>query len=114
MKMYCESLIDVLKTLSSNSDDQLAYLNEIGIPGNIDEIALEFDDMAILAKKKYKDGEITENQYKLIEELEQKIDLLSGEDNSNFWTEDSLRNAKEWEEIRKLARACIESFSVKV
>ena len=111
MKQFREYLIKSLNILSLKSDAQLAYLDEIGVPGIIDELALEFDDIAIMAKQKQKEQEITENQYKLISELSEKLDLMSGEDKSHFWTEYSLKNDKEWEEIRELAKVCLEALS---
>jgi hypothetical protein len=39
MKNFREYLIESLNVLSLKSDAQLAYLDEIGVPGIIDELA---------------------------------------------------------------------------
>ena len=106
MEKFREYLTEALNLLSLKSDDQLKYLHEIGIYGIVDELALEFDDIAIMAEQKYAEGEISEEQYKIIKKLSEKLDFMSGKDKSHLWTEYALKNANEWEEIRELAKGC--------
>jgi len=109
---YLRLLIDSLFNLASSPDDQLLFLKRVGIPGCIDDLALEFSDRVVVAKQKYEEGEINERQYNLMIEIDKKLDAISGKENAYFWEEDGLRNSKEWEEIRKLSKDCLILFKV--
>ena len=110
MDTFTHMLITSLKVLSSEALGQLRYLGTLGISGNIDELALEFDDVALLAKVKYESNEITEEQYKLVERLATQLDEMSGIQNKQLWTEKALINAPQWKEVREHAKACLNAF----
>ncbi len=92
-----------------NADDQMAYLAQIG-GAHIDELALEHYDVALMAGGKLRQGEISKIQHDKILELDALLDRMSGAENAALWTEDALRHAEEWNEVRRLAHACLVSL----
>ncbi len=109
MQIFINALLDILKILSSEAEDQLLYLQTIG-GGSIDELALEFEELMLVAPSKLSSGEITKKQFSSIEFLNIKLDGLSENDKIENWTESALAKSDEWEEIRKLASGCIRQF----
>jgi 23S rRNA A1618 N6-methylase RlmF len=110
MDTFTQMLITSLKVLSSESVDQLRYLKALGISGNIDELALEFDDVASLAKVKYESQQMTKQQYQWVESLATQLDEMSGVQNEHLWTEKALMSAPQWQKIREHAKACLTAF----
>ena len=110
MDTFTQMLITSLKVLSWEAIDQLRYLGTLGISGNIDELALEFDDVALLAKVKYESREFNEEQYKFVERLSTQLDEMSGIQNKQLWTEKALINTPQWKEVREHAKACLNAF----
>jgi hypothetical protein len=110
MDTFTQMLITSLKVLSSEAVDQLRYLRALGISGNIDELALEFDDVASLAEVKYESHEMTKQQYKWVERLANQLDQMSGVQHKHLWTENALIKAPEWQKIRESAKACLTAF----
>ncbi|MGH9961032.1 MAG: hypothetical protein ACREBC_28585, partial [Pyrinomonadaceae bacterium] len=107
---FINALIDIIKLLAADAEEQLNYLAKIGVAGGIDELALEFEDVAILAQSKLNQGQINEIQYQKICDLNQKLIDMSGEENAVLWTEEALRESDDWKAVRRLARNCLEVF----
>ncbi|BBM03580.1 hypothetical protein [Microbulbifer sp. GL-2] len=108
MSKYINSLLEVLKILASSAQVQLRYLNGLGNP-SVDELALDFDDLFLMAPSKLEVGELTSQQFKNLEDLNSMFDQISGVD--RYWTASSLSEDREWEEIRKLASVCLRQFN---
>lgn len=109
MEIFIESLLKILKILASGSAEQLRYLKSIG-GASIDELALEFEELVLLAPSKFEVGDITQTQFSSIKLLNQKLDEFSGDDKASYWTESALIEKSEWEEVRKLAGECLVKF----
>ncbi len=104
-------LIDALRHLAMSPDDQMSYLAQIG-NGSVDELALEFGDVASMADARLKQGEISKAQHDKIVVLDAVLDRMSGRENAALWTADALRSSEEWEGVRRLAHECLRSLRV--
>jgi hypothetical protein len=68
----------------------------------VDEIAIEFDQWYQVMKRRR--SFFSSKQKRLLENLNRKLDDISGPENLHFWLEDALRTDAVWEAIRSLAR----------
>jgi hypothetical protein len=103
MKQHVESLIEVVRLLASPAPMQLQHLAAIGLPNGVDELALEFDDVAALAKGMRERGELSESQLVRLQALDDQLERMSGAVNAALWTADALAERREWAEVRRLA-----------
>jgi hypothetical protein len=110
MEFFTSATQKIMKTLSSEAGEQIQYLNSIG-SDSVDELALELEEIALLAPSKLESGEITQAQYSLIQLLNNKLDELSDNGKIDYWTESALFESSEWEEIRTLAKECLREFN---
>ena len=101
--MNSRHLFDTVKCLSLPAHEQLAVLSELGCPGVIDELALQFHDQAVIADQLLEQGEIEPKQLSIVKEIDTKLTNMSGQHNATVWTEDALKHSPFWLEIRQLA-----------
>lgn len=107
-------LQDALTALASDADAQLRYLKDQGVPGCIDELALDYDDMAAAANDMLQVGEIDIDQRDCIKSLNEFLKHFSGESNAHLWTPDALQSAAEWKQVRSMARNCLELLQLEL
>ena len=107
MSEYINALQELLKILSSPAQEQLSYLNDLG-DISLDELALEFDELFLLASTKLEAWELSQPQFKALNFLNSMLDKISNID--ECWTKSSLSERREWEEIRKLSNVCLKEF----
>jgi hypothetical protein len=100
-------LFGVLERLAAPAKDQIAYLRNLGTSPSVDELALELNDVAFLVPKLVEDGRISRQQADCITIIERKLSEMSGQHNFQLWTEDALRHAADWEDVRRLAAAAL-------
>lgn len=110
MSKYIKSFVEILKVLSLSAQKQLIYLIELGNP-SVDELALEFDDLFLLAPSKLDSGELTHEQFKLLNVINLKFEEMG--DLEKNWSESSLSNSEEWEELRGLAKLALSEMEKK-
>ncbi|MCG8351118.1 MAG: hypothetical protein MI924_25390 [Chloroflexales bacterium] len=103
MSDFIPLLIKTLRLLTRSADEQVCYLVNLGIKGNVDELALEYDDVMRLAQDQLDLGQITRFQYDSMQRLDQQLDEMSSSDKAYLWTEKALYDAREWSEVRKMA-----------
>jgi hypothetical protein len=107
-------LTDALKLLAAEPDSQLDHLRRLGRrlerKENIDELALEFDDIAPAVDLMLTNGEINKAQRDCVAELDRYLKQVSGQENAHLWTVEALPSAQEWKEVRRLARNCLQLF----
>jgi hypothetical protein len=53
---------------------------------------------------------LTEEQRSALIALDKRLDGMSGEKNAELWSEDTLQNSSEWEEVGREARKILDSF----
>ena len=98
---------EALTVLASDADSQLNYLDITGAPLCIDELALDFDAIAMATGDMLLKGEISEPVRKCAMELLNHLKGFSGEVNAHLWTPEALRSAAEWEQVRRMATQCL-------
>lgn len=103
-------LKEALNVLRSPADAQLEHLVSLGLPNGIDELALEFDDIAGAAEDMLECGELNQSQYDSVKKLSDLISKISGQHRSELWTTAALFLSEEWKAVRKLANECLRLF----
>ena len=103
-------VVKSLKLLASEATEQAAYLEKLDVPEIVDELALEFDDLAVLFDQQLQFGFLTESQVKALNAVDAAFDKMSGHANANLWTVDALHSKGEWRQIRELAKAALARF----
>ena len=103
-------LTDSLVILASMPENQLAHLRGLGVPFGVDELALEYDDIALAAESMFCDGELNEMQRDSVLDLNQLLKQMSGAQNPHLWTIKALRTAPEWSNVRQAAVRCLQQF----
>jgi len=96
-------LIDSLTLLSSPADAQLQYLRHLGDRIGVDELALEYDDIAAAAEDMRQSSELTAAQCDAAQRLRKYLMSISGASNWSLWTPEALYSASEWAEVRRMA-----------
>jgi len=94
---WLASLVAVLARLAAPADVQSTYLEQLGVGGSLDELALEFDDVF-----RPVEAQIENNSYwtEALASLRELDRALSSE--HLRWTGEALRDA-DWEQIPRLA-----------
>jgi hypothetical protein len=96
-------LKDAAAMLASQPDEQLRHLEEIGAPESLDELALQYDDIAAAANDMLLSGELSRPQYEAAVALDEFLLRMSGQDKQDLWLTERLFSASEWQEVRRLA-----------
>jgi len=86
--------------LAWTSDAQIEYLHGIGVGGLADELALEFDDLFAVHRTC---PDSLGPAGCVLADLDRTLERMSGEVNAHLWTDQALRSASEWHEVRALA-----------
>jgi hypothetical protein len=73
-----------------------------------DELALEFDHSWKTAADNHS---FTPEQRSVLTELDAVLGSISGREHAQLWTEQAMRDAPEWQQIRGFARRALESLS---
>lgn len=107
MSSRIESLVDAVAVLALNPEKQLEYLQEIGLPDGVDELALGYDAIAAAADDMVRLQELDLIQCKEIKKLNRMLQDMSGRDNAMLWTNEALFTADEWKDVRHLAEECL-------
>jgi hypothetical protein len=107
MNWRIQSLKNSLNTLASDAEAQLEHLRKLGLPGGIDELALEYDDIAAAADDMFRLHELDKNQCDSVKKLRNLLSRMSGKANSVLWTAEALCSAPEWKEVRSVAKECL-------
>jgi len=95
--------VRAIAVLALPAEGQLAFLDSIGVPHNVDELAWEFDDGRLLARQ-FVELQWTSAVFRAkVDPLNALLDEMSGEEHAELWTATALREAPEWERVRLLA-----------
>lgn len=90
--------------LASSAEEQLAFLVSVGIPEQVDELALEFDDGQLLVRQFRELQWVTAAFQAKVSPLNALLNEMSGEARAELWTSAGLRNSSEWSKVRLLAK----------
>ena len=91
----------VIELLASDPEHQIKYLEQLGVAPVADELGLEFDDVKNLKQ------ELPSEIKNILSILDKKLDSMGGADNSELWRIQALPSAKEWQEVRQLAKEAL-------
>jgi len=75
-----------------------------------DELALDFDSWFRTCVSNY-ESELSATQVATLRALDEALDRMSGETNSDLWTPEALRTSTEWEDVRRRAGEALKTFS---
>lgn len=95
-----------LQALAAPAEVQLQLFP--GLDWKVDELAIEFDQWYQVMKRRRSLFPVKAR--KLLEDLNSKLDEMSGPENSRFWLEDTLKTDVAWEMIRDLARHALNAI----
>jgi hypothetical protein len=95
-----------LQALAAPAEIQLQLFP--GFDWKVDELAIEFDQWYQVIKRRRTLFPVKAR--KLLEDLNKKLDEMSGPDNSRFWMEETLKTDSAWESIRDLARLVLNTM----
>ena len=97
-------LIDTLRALAAPADVQLARHPDL--TAGADAVAADFGDALRLASDCPQLG-LDDEQRDALDAVEELLERMSGAEGATPWTEEALRSAPEWEEVRTRARAAL-------
>ena len=92
----------VLQLLAADADDQLRYLQDAGISGVVDELALEFEDTLPFVARLVEHGRVPADARTTLDALDEALDRLS-DAGAQAWTEAALGSDPRWQRVRELA-----------
>lgn len=98
------SLLKALGRLALPAEEQIAHLSGRGLLPSADELALDLHDGAVLVPQFVAKGWLTSRDATVITAVDEMLERMSGPENVELWTVDALKQAPEWEEVRRRAR----------
>jgi uncharacterized protein YcaQ len=101
-------LAQSVELLGLAAEEQLKALTRLGFPENVDELALQFHDQAVIADQLSKIGKITARQLSIVKEIDRTLGEISGPKNAALWTPDALKESTIWEDVRRRAKSFFE------
>jgi hypothetical protein len=96
-----------LQLLAIPAEQQLDLLPDFVLKG--DELALEFDHWYIVSIGNYGE-EFTAAQKEAMKAIIELLDKMSGQKNSELWTERAIQEDEKWGQIRLLAKKALDEF----
>jgi hypothetical protein len=104
-------LQEALTRLAAPAEEQVAFLRELGVWPSADELALELDDVMRMLPEALNRGELSREEETLIRQVDDLLGTMSGEEKAELWDASQLALAKEWAEVRCLAKIARERLS---
>jgi hypothetical protein len=98
-----------LQLLSSSAPDQLLYLRSDGVPADVDELALELDDIEPLVPQLVERNLISRRAAKRISEVSELLSAMTGK--AALWTPEALENSEIWSDVRKRAALALQMLT---
>jgi hypothetical protein len=106
LKQLCLSL----RLLASDAQTQITHF--AGQPVVItDEMALDFDNWVRIIQTYW---DLSEEQNKIINQINAFLDRMSEKSEDSFWTDEALFTDEKWEEVRKFAKEGIAALKCSV
>jgi hypothetical protein len=95
-----------LQALAAPAEVQLQLFP--GFDWKVDELAIEFDQWYQVMKRRRAFFPAKAN--KLLDDLNHKLDEISGPENTRYWMEETLKTDAAWETIRDIARHALNAI----
>ena len=111
---YLEGFVDLfrssLEVLAATPTEQITYLADLGVPGGIDELALQFDDAMPMLPQLLTEGLVPEEAGAALTAVDAALTALNdGPD--ELWSEEGLA-APAWQTVRTLAADALRCLPV--
>lgn len=103
-----EQLRDALKVLAMPAEAQLQHVG--GLHADLDEIALEFDDIAPVRAALVDAGELTPAQASTIDAVDRQL-LDMSDAGPSRWTAEAASDGDDWRELRRLALLALDALT---
>jgi hypothetical protein len=101
--------VRAVAVLASDAEVQVAWLSRAFAESQavVDELALEFDNGFRLLPGFVDRGWIDPVAMPALAELDEQLDVMSGDHNRTLWNAEALATRPEWDRVRILARAAL-------
>jgi hypothetical protein len=97
-------LYEALRALSEDPGNQIAWLGDM----HPYELGLVFDDIFPVVPALVADGVVSSDRaLSVLQEIDDALNEMSGQDNAALWTHDAIRRREEWARVRSLAREAL-------
>lgn len=94
-------LNECLMALAMEPEEQIRWIG----CAHPDELGLAFDDGFRLIRSLELDGVVLPSEARtILDEISRRLDMMSGAQNAELWTEAAIRTDPQWVELRLLAR----------
>ncbi len=108
-------LKEAIQHLADSYESQCGYLRSLsGDHLLVEELALEFDDIAPAFLSGQSRSAIGEGAAVLIQQLSNLLAQMSTANNVVVWTEEGLRDSPAWSEVRTIAALCVRSLPINI
>ncbi len=96
-----QELNEGLVALAMEPEDQIRWIGQ----AHPDELGLAFDDGFRLIPSLELEGVVIPAEARtILDEISRRLDLMSGAENAELWTEAAIRTHPRWVDLRLLAR----------
>ena len=107
MLLY-DNFVEIVRQLSMSAKEQIMKLEGTVVT---DEVASDFSEIGMLyAQKLLSCGWITQEQFGLAQEIEEKLKEMSQK--KELWNNDALSNSVEWKDCRKRGKNLLQTLEV--
>jgi hypothetical protein len=97
-------LRDALTALASEPNEQVRWIGS----AHPDELALTFDDAYRLLPTLVAEGaQLSEIALATLKAIDEALDAMTGERNSELWTIEAIRTNRRWADLRTLAHEAL-------
>jgi hypothetical protein len=99
--------MEAVSRLAAEPAAQRAYLASLGLSADVDELALEFNDVAAARDDMRALSELSADEHRAVAEIDRLLRHMSGEANAHLWTQGALVTSARWKEVRVRAQECL-------
>lgn len=103
-----ERLRGALHVLALPPDMQIQHVRDLHV--DLDEIALEFDDIAPVRVALVESGEMSPAQALAVDEVDRQL-LEMSEAGPGRWTDEAATEGEDWKELRRLAGRALQALA---
>ncbi len=104
-------LQQALGRLAAPADDQIEYLETLGVAPSADELALELDDLVRQIPMAVQAGVLSIEAEIAIRRVDEKLDSMSSTQHSDLWWTNRLIDSREWKEVRNLSKEALKHLA---
>ncbi|MFJ7271314.1 hypothetical protein ACIQV3_32510 [Streptomyces sp. NPDC099050] len=98
---WYRQLLAAVALLAAPAPDQLAWLEKYAVP--VDEIALNFDDTAVMARQLGDEGWLAPEALSELARIDDLLGRLTTDEGSTGWTAQGLKTHEVWAQVRQVA-----------